>query len=130
MLKVHETLSKVTAYYQAAKPYVCDKKVATVAATALGYIASVFSFFVMPLPFCAALTCASVAGTYASYKLVDQSQKEAAAKAKAKAEAEAKAKEVESAAKTAPVNAVSQAGFLSRLFGSATREATAPAGAV
>lgn len=122
MLFVNNTLLKVNAYCQAFKPYVSDTKVAAVALSALGYVATAFSFFLLPLPVCAALACCTLAGTYKTFTLFEKAYKEAQAEL-AKAEAEKKAREEEAAKKTAAiVTAVPQDSFLRRLFGTATNE--------
>jgi hypothetical protein len=124
MLVVNQTLSKAYDYCQGLKPYACDVKVAAVALTAFGYLATTLSFFMLPLPVCAVVTAATLAGTYKTFTLFEKAYKDAQAELE-KAEAEKKAKEAESLKKAVPVTAVPQASFLSRLFGTATQEKAA-----
>lgn len=124
MLVVNQTLSKVNDYCQVLKPYACDVKVAAVALTALGYLASTLSFFMLPAYACAVVTAVTLAGTYKTFTLFEKAYKEAQANL-AKAEAEKKAKEAEAEKKAVPVSAAAQGSFLSRLFGTATQEKVA-----
>ncbi len=124
MLVVNQTLSKAYDYCQGLKPLATDSKVAAVALTALGYLAATVSFFMLPFPVCAAVTAATLAGTYKTFTLFEKAYKDAQAEL-AKAEAEKKAKEAEALKKAVPVTAVPQASFLSRLFGTATQESAA-----
>ena len=102
MLQVTQQLSKVSAYLSSVSPTLSDSKVASVALTALGLVASAFSYFTLPHVISYTLGGLSLLALAATTALFVKMNQQEAAKAKAQEE-EKKAMEA-AAAKAAEAN--------------------------